>query len=161
RSCGDHGTLVEELTMNSTTRAALSKVYRSMCTADRFVAVLIAAMAAAAVTLASHAAAQERTLDASQDDVNDVVVMILSRLGGTDAPGAGLIAGRNGDIVYIATANHVVRRGAEQATRIEIRFRRMPERLVRAALLERFDPRLDLAVLSVNARDADQPTMLP
>jgi hypothetical protein len=148
--------------MNSAARVALSKIYRWMCTADRSIAVLTCAMTAAAVTLASYSAGQERTLDASQDEVKDGVVVILSKFKETEAYGAGLIAGHHGDMVYIATANHVVRRGPEEATGVEIRFRRVPERRVRATLLERFDPRLDLAVLAVNAREADglEPRML-
>lgn len=133
----------------------MNRMYRWMCTGDRSVAVLICAMAAAAVTLASYSAAQERMVDASQDEVKDGVVVILSKFKETEAYGAGLIAGHHGDVVYIATANHVVRRGPEQATGVEIRFRSVPERRVRATLLERFDPRLDLAVLAVSTREAD------
>jgi Trypsin-like peptidase domain len=113
------------------------------------------AMAAILVTLALQSAAQERAIDGSQDDPSNLVVVIERRLGETDGLGAGLISGYKDDMVYIATANHTVRWGREQAAEIEILFKRVPERRVRASLLERFDTSLDLAVLAVSVRDTD------
>lgn len=120
-------------------------------------------MAAALMTLASQSTAQERASDASQHDPTNVVVAIVSRLGEIDVFGGGLISGYKDGRVYIATANHIVRRGPDQAAHIEIVVKRLPERRIKATLLERFDPGLDLAVLAISVRDADvlDPTRLP
>ena len=121
------------------------------------------AMAALLVTLALQAAAQERAIDGSQADPSNLVVVIERKLGGTDGFGAGLISGYKDDMVYIATANHTVRWGREQAAEIKIVFKRVPERRVSASLLERYDPALDLAVLAVSVRETDflDPKSLP
>ena len=120
-------------------------------------------MAALLVTLALQAAAQERAIDGSQADPSNLVVVIERKLGGTDGFGAGLISGYKDDMVYIATANHTVRWGREQAAEIKIVFKRVPERRVSASLLERYDPALDLAVLAVSVRETDflDPKSLP
>ena len=120
-------------------------------------------MAVALMTFASQSTAQERASDASQHDPTNVVVAIVSRLGDTDVFGGGLISGYKDGRVYIATANHIVRRGPDQAAHIEIVIKRLPERRIKAILLERFDHGLDLAVLAISVRDADvvDPTRLP
>ena len=125
--------------------------------------VVTRAMAAALMTLASQSTAQERALEAGQHDPTNVVVAIVSRLGDTDVFGGGLISGYKDGRVYIATANHIVRRGPDQAAHIEIVIKRLPERRIKAILLERFDHGLDLAVLAISVRDADvlDPTRLP
>jgi alpha-tubulin suppressor-like RCC1 family protein len=64
--------------------------------------------------------------------------------------GAGIIVGANADILYIATANHVVRRGTREAQRVVVQFRGGAGHPTPAKLLPNRDEALDLAVLSVS-----------
>jgi hypothetical protein len=64
--------------------------------------------------------------------------------------GAGLILGASSDTLYIATANHVVRRGGREAQRLEVQFHGRSGKPVAAKLLPQRDDALDLAVLSVS-----------
>jgi ankyrin repeat protein/S1-C subfamily serine protease len=62
--------------------------------------------------------------------------------------GAGIVFGRQNDRIYIATANHVVRKAGE-AAHPKVLFRAMPEKWFAAVPSEHFDSTLDLAVISV------------
>jgi ankyrin repeat protein len=73
---------------------------------------------------------------------------LIVMIEGENTMGAGIIFGRQDDRIYIATANHVVRKGRE-AGHLKVLFRGLPEKWLEARLLEHFDSDLDLAVISV------------
>jgi alpha-tubulin suppressor-like RCC1 family protein len=81
----------------------------------------------------------------AEDAINQLIVRIDTDL----EFGAGIIFSIGPDIVHIATANHVVRRGPREAERVELQFRGRPGKPVLAKLLSHRDETLDLAVLSV------------
>jgi S1-C subfamily serine protease len=85
----------------------------------------------------------------SEETVKPLIVMIAGELAGSPAIGAGIIVGVGSDRLYIATANHVVRRGAQEAQKVRVRLRALPGEWIDARLLEDRDSELDLAVLSV------------
>src|SRR5439155_16970764 len=58
------------------------------------------------------AAAGLQTAGETEEEMKKLVVMIEARLAGESSVGAGIIVGIRADNLYIATANHVVRRGA-------------------------------------------------
>jgi ankyrin repeat protein len=79
---------------------------------------------------------------------SELIVMIEGVLGDGPTIGAGIIFGRQGDQIYVATARHVVRRGDVAATDLQIRLKPSPEELLPARVTEHSDPTLDLAVLT-------------
>jgi|SRR5215213_2789256 len=83
------------------------------------------------------------------DGVKNLIVMIDCSIGDTPSYGAGIIFAIENGRMYIVTANHVVRRGDEQAKQIKVKFRWLPGETVVANLLDNFDNNLDLAVLSI------------
>lgn len=78
------------------------------------------------------------------------IVLIEGRLGETPTLGAGIIVGRDGDVLYVATANHVVRRGSVQAHDLKVVLHTGKNRRWQANLLPRFDSTLDLTVLAIS-----------
>lgn len=116
----------------------------------RLIALLGPAIVAFAVAGAPRAQSPEpRQGLPSTEPVLDLVVMISALVDGQDGIGAGIIFGAGGDRVYVATANHLVRRGGVEAQQIGVRFRSLPGAAAPARLLADLDPGLDLAVLSV------------
>jgi hypothetical protein len=83
-----------------------------------------------------------------------VTVMINAKVDDSVVPGAGIIFGLANGQVYIATANHLVRRGLSEAADIHVEFRWLPGQPIRAQLLTNYDPLLDLAVIVVDSADA-------
>jgi S1-C subfamily serine protease len=83
------------------------------------------------------------------DPARQLVVMIEGRLGGEVTTGSGIVFGAQAGRLYIATANHVVRRGAAEAQELTVRFWTLPGERLPAKLLLHADRGLDLAVLSV------------
>jgi ankyrin repeat protein len=82
----------------------------------------------------------------------ELVAMVRGDLGS----GAAILLGRDGDRVYLATANHVVRQGGEEATKIEVQLKPLAPRWLPAQLLPPAgDPELDLALLTVDAASFD------
>src|SRR5262249_37073972 len=74
---------------------------------------------------------------------------------GDTRPGAGIIFGLAKEQIYIATANHLVRRGLSKASDIQVEFKWLPGQPVAAELLTYYDDRaLDLAVIVVDATKA-------
>lgn len=130
-------------------------------TTHRPLAVLAAALLIAAQLTAPGAHAQEaRDTEGAPAAANDsalpdaalaasqqLVVMLETDLG----IGAGIVVGRAGGDIAIATANHVVRRGALAASSVRARFRARPSSWIDAELTETFaaDRDLDLAVVRV------------
>jgi hypothetical protein len=83
------------------------------------------------------------------EKAKQAVVMISAATEGEARPGAGIIFGLANDRVYIATANHLVRRGASNASDIEVKFRWSRGEHFQAELLTYYDASLDLAVIAV------------
>ncbi len=82
----------------------------------------------------------------------ELVAMVRGELGS----GAAILLGRDGDRVYLATANHVVRQGGEEAKKIEVQLKPLAPRWLPAQLLPPAgDPELDLALLTVDAPGFD------
>jgi len=86
----------------------------------------------------------------SLEKASRLVVMIEGELDGAPTLGAGVIFGVQDDRVYAATANHVVRRGSQEAKNLRVKFKKYPDTFVSAELLEHFDADLDLAVIRIS-----------
>jgi hypothetical protein len=99
---------------------------------------------------AASVAGQEQIASDAIEKVKLVTVMINAVIDGDGRPGAGIIFAVRNDRVYIATANHLVRRRTSVATDIEVQFRWLPGELFKADLLTHYDDKaLDLAVIAV------------
>ena len=105
---------------------------------------LVWAVAAAILMVASP---DEARSDA--DEAKRLIVMIEGKMQGAKVIGAGIIIGSHADRLYIATANHVVRRGTKRLEQVRVRLKLLPGQEVEAEVLSDFDRNLDLAVLSV------------
>jgi regulator of sirC expression with transglutaminase-like and TPR domain len=95
---------------------------------------------------------------ASQADpetqAQQLVVMIRGTMTGESVIGAGVIFGATQDRLYVATANHVVRRGcgpqaAQRIENLEVKLHWLPGEWAAGQMLDDMDADLDLAVLSV------------
>lgn len=84
-----------------------------------------------------------------QEVVSKMIVMIQGQLGEGPTLGAGIIFGLGKDQLYIATANHVVRRGTLKARGLQIKLRDLPNDFLPATLLDDADEEMDLAVVHV------------
>jgi alpha-tubulin suppressor-like RCC1 family protein len=93
--------------------------------------------------------AQDAIPAAGLRETEQIVVMIRCTLDGESSIGAGIVFGTANDRLYVVTANHVVRRGATEATDIKLELRGLPGEPVAATLTTRFDAKRDLAVLSI------------
>ena len=83
------------------------------------------------------------------EETSQLIVMITDQLGSAPSFGAGILLGRDHDRLYIATANHVVRRGKQEPTSIRVALKFEPNKSVPAKLLDRCNPSLDVAVLAI------------
>ena len=111
-----------------------------------------------AITLPTLAAvlapalAQDQISEAALEKAKQMTVMINATIDGDTRPGAGIIFGLAQGQIYIATANHLVRRGLSKASDIQAEFKWLPGQPVAAQLLTSYDERaLDLAVIVVDA----------
>lgn len=84
-----------------------------------------------------------------EEGAKGLIVMVRSTLGGVETFGAGIVVGTRADRLYIATADHVVRRGLHEAEDLRVELRSLPGEAIEANLLETADPDLDLAILNV------------
>jgi len=98
---------------------------------------------------------REKPADPEERALNrtlEMIVMIEGNIQRGGAPvrtnGAGIVFGKNGDSLLVATANHVVRSGGG-ATDLRVLFRREPHAWRPARLLPENDAQLDVAVISV------------
>jgi ankyrin repeat protein len=97
----------------------------------------------------------DQDFDKGFEQTAQLIVMIDVDYGGTPQFGAGIVFGRDGNHVLIATADHVVHRGPTQPSRIRVRFRSMRDTPVEAKVLHHGAPgEMDLAVLSVDTSTA-------
>lgn len=101
----------------------------------------------------SLAAAAQPTLDESAlAEAKKLTVMISSTVGDRQMLGAGIIVALENDRVYIVTANHLLRAGAQQARNgdVQVEFSWLRGEQFEPKILNEFDDRaLDLAVLTV------------
>jgi S1-C subfamily serine protease len=111
----------------------------------------IACLAFAAGLIGGDDASAQADVPADPDDsIKQLVVRIDTDIGF----GSGIIVGSRADTLFIATANHVVRRGERAAERVEVRFYGAQDRPVSATLLSNADDSLDLAVVGVSGLGA-------
>ena len=88
----------------------------------------------------------------SDEAVKPLIVMLDVKVGGVDEYGAGIITAVSSNRLYIATANHVVRKDGKDADSIQVGFSWLPGEPRPARLLDTstFEGRLDLAVIVVD-----------
>jgi len=97
---------------------------------------------------AKFVAAISQIAKEGEEEIELLIVMVQSKLAGEDNVGAGIIVGVGSDSLYIVTANHVVRRGTQEALDIQVQLKWL-NKPVKASLLKHADAPLDLAVLSI------------
>lgn len=107
----------------------------------------LAAAIASVILPLTRAQNNAGALDKAIDATSQLVVMITDRLGTEPAFGAGIVFGRDKDRLYIVTANHVVRRGATEASNIRVAFKSRPDKPLAAKLAPHADHELDVAVV--------------
>jgi ankyrin repeat protein len=113
--------------------------------------ILLLASATTALAVVPAAAITQQQLD----EVLQAVVMIRGLLADDTTSGAGIIVGRDRDSIYVVTARHVVARGDLSASKVEVQFKTKVGTWVPAAILERSDAQMDLAVLRVQTTTID------
>jgi ankyrin repeat protein len=109
-----------------------------------------APIAAVAALLIVAAPALWAQAGSDVDETSSLVVMLRDSLRETLTVGSGIIVGRRDLRLYVVTANHVVRRGDDQARHIAVRLKLVPEEEFHGELLAAADPAMDLAVVSVD-----------
>jgi S1-C subfamily serine protease len=110
------------------------------------------ALLAANASLAQGQLNQGPITDETLEAAKQLTVMINATIDGDTRPGAGIIFGLANQQVYIATTNHLVRRGLSKAGEIEVEFHWLPGQPLPAQLLTYYDDRaLDLAVIVVDS----------
>jgi hypothetical protein len=108
------------------------------------------------------AIAQDQISIEAAENAKQLTVMINATIDGDTRPGAGIIFALANDQVYIATADHLVRRGTSNASDIRVEFKWLPGQPQLAELLTWDYPSLDLAVVVVDGGKAHAPqTSLP
>lgn len=114
--------------------------------------VLVLGLASAAV-LAQTVSSQEGEIT----DAQKLIVMLSGTLGDSDSYGAGIIFGRADNVLYIVTANHVLRQDGQEikkpTARLFLGRNRFSDPL--AVTLHEFDPELDIAVISIKLERDD------
>jgi S1-C subfamily serine protease len=85
----------------------------------------------------------------SFNDSLQLVAMIEGEIGGEPMFGAGIIFGLARNRAYVVTANHLVRRGNQEATNLKVLLRPINQQPMKASLNEHFDTNIDLAVVTV------------
>lgn len=98
------------------------------------------------------------------DGARRLVVTVVGENADGDevAFGAGVAFAIRGPMVYLATADHVVRQRRGQPATLKVGFREIPERMFPADLVETLAPRLDLAFLRLDLTGSRVPaSVLP
>lgn len=116
---------------------------------------LAAGLVAVALAAALYAAVSSRAatpVDGAEEPALHLVAMLRGTVAGSPVAAAAVIFGTAHGRLYLVTANHVVRRGGEEATDLRLRLRLLPGEELPAELLPERDRQLDLAVLLL--RDA-------
>ena len=78
---------------------------------------------------------------------------LIVKVTGENIQGSGIVFGQQGSVLFIATANHVVRPGRQDVEDLRVEFAFWPEAL-EAKLSGKFDRQLDLALLMVNLEES-------
>ncbi len=125
--------------------------------ASRLACIVVALAISPIVNLRAQPAQPARpaaTLSDFEKQAHQLVVMIRGTMAGESVIGAGVIFGASTDKLYVATANHVVRRGrgpqaAQRIESLEVKLNWLPGEWVAGQVLDDLDADLDLAVLSV------------
>ncbi len=94
------------------------------------------------------------TPESELTDKSDLAKNLIVKVTGDNISGSGIVFGQAGDILFIVTANHVVRRGRKEAQNVRVEFKFWHEK-IEATLLEQRDRNLDVAVLLVNLRKSN------
>lgn len=109
---------------------------------------IVALFVAGGIRAQAHAAPRDKAMQG--------VAMIETELAGHRANGAGLVLGLERDRVYIATANHVVRRvasgGVVAASSVLVRFYAEPQLAVEGQLEGKWRTDFDIAFVSVERK---------
>jgi hypothetical protein len=84
----------------------------------------------------------------SEEEVKRLVVMVEGKFGADKNIGAGILFGASNDHLYIATANHIVRRGGQKLQELQVKLIWL-EKPIKADLMQEVDESLDLAVLRI------------
>jgi S1-C subfamily serine protease len=100
------------------------------------------------------AIAQDQISTEAAENAKRLTVMINATIDGDTRLGAGIIFAVANDQVYIATADHLVRRGTSNASDIRVEFKWLPGQPQLAELLTWDYPSLDLAVVVVDSGKA-------
>ncbi len=109
---------------------------------------LVLATVAGLIGLFGAAVGAQRPV--ASDELDDVIKQLVVRIDTELEFGSGIILGTSPDTIYIATANHVVRRGPREAERVTVKFYGQEDKPIAARLLPNRDDALDLAVVSVS-----------
>ncbi|SNZ07457.1 S1 family peptidase [Cohaesibacter gelatinilyticus] len=114
----------------------------------RLISIMICFIIGLSVAIAQEVAESKNELISAKQ----LVVMIDGRFPTTDklTEGAGIVVGRKGGLVYIATAGHVVQGLTEAAVDIKVQFQDRPGEEIDATLWpSNLDKGIDLAILVV------------
>lgn len=87
-------------------------------------------------------------------DKSELAKNLIVKITGDNVSGSGIVFGQLRDMLFIATANHVVRRGTKEAQNLRVAFNFWFEE-IEVKLLGKFDKDLDLAVLLVKLEESD------
>jgi alpha-tubulin suppressor-like RCC1 family protein len=87
---------------------------------------------------------------APAEEPEGMIKQLVVRIDADLEYGSGIILGASPDSIYIATADHVVRRGPRAAERVTVKFYGQENTPVAATLLPHRDGTLDIAVVSVS-----------
>ena len=100
----------------------------------------------------SKSAAGSQENGTAEDPLNSSIVMIKCQVGEEESIGAGIIFGTTDGRLYVATANHVVRKGTTKAQNVRVQFKWLPGEWKLAELLDYANSKLDLALLAIDLR---------
>ncbi len=106
-------------------------------------------LAVFALAFASVVAQAQDQIRTDLDTVARAIVAVDATIADRALLGAGVVAMRERDAVIVVTANHVVRQGATEASRLLVRFKDKPQQALAATLLPGFDRTDDIAAFRV------------
>jgi ankyrin repeat protein len=114
--------------------------------------------------LSTKLGAQTETFDKEFERTSQVIVMLAADYAGTPEYGAGIAFGRRGDRVFIATADHILRKGSQEPTHVWVGFRSLPGKRLEATVVKHgLDEGIDAGILAVDGIRAlgIDPCMIP
>ncbi len=85
----------------------------------------------------------------AEEEIKPLVAMISCRLGEEESFGSGIVFDSGSGRLYIATANHVVRKGDQEGRNIRVLLSFLPGESLSGKLLSNYDGKLDIAVLAI------------